>query len=609
LDRSQNKYHSLLISEEKQRVNHFDLTKQIIGDFSNLFVIVFHGRCLRLYLPEEYERNLKYFSQKDKRLYKHGGIYGKSVQEKFPNNYVFFDLDTKQFNLKQIYKLLSMLFQEGNIKYKTVITITGKYGERGYSFTSDNYDKYQFHLTDQYFPCHVKNKNCTDISQRLRLQGKYQDSPTLTLWTSYELKDIIVNFFIPFMKEIEKNIMECNNWNDIKDLIENIISEQGNINFEYMKYIDVRKKNKNWEKNKRYEKKQDGFRLIKIDNFSEEDIKQWTFENKLPEYKCINVIKNLSEEDYIKSYGTYEKKTEYIKVIGQEFNKENIKETEKELLKEISNKYQIEIEGSISDQWIKTREKIRQSDGFYQDILRSIKKVYDLEEMKNNITYGVGTLKNNHRYHLCYNNKKELLLLIHFNTGKKELPKLSSSIFKIRKNGELEDKNPYYKSDNGIISFSVLEKKYIHKNDYKNEEDDFISDSLPEKYYWKTPDGWLFLRDNSRDKDDLISINIINTENKERIKSDDIEDNQNGDIKHFTDECFQTTDKSNLRAGINDIMKIYNTWCINNNKSKEKRSELKKKLHNLGFREEKTQGINLYGKRGKRGFNIQLKSI
>ena len=52
-----------------------------------------------------------------------------------------------------------MIFKEERYGFtETVITITGKYGERGYSFTSDDYDKYQFHLTDQYFPCHVKNK-------------------------------------------------------------------------------------------------------------------------------------------------------------------------------------------------------------------------------------------------------------------------------------------------------------------------------------------------------------------------------------------------------------------------------------------------------------------
>ena len=69
---------------------------------------------------------------------------------------------------------------------------------------------------------------CTDISQRLRLQGKYNDldlkngSMKLTLWTTPKLQDIIQNFYVKFVKEIEKFVMGCDNWPDIKDLLENI---------------------------------------------------------------------------------------------------------------------------------------------------------------------------------------------------------------------------------------------------------------------------------------------------------------------------------------------------------------------------------------------------
>ena len=57
-----------------------------------------------------------------------------------------------------IYKIISMFFQNTEeLKVKTVVTITGKYGERGYSFVSDDYKKYTFHLTDQYFLSHSIN--------------------------------------------------------------------------------------------------------------------------------------------------------------------------------------------------------------------------------------------------------------------------------------------------------------------------------------------------------------------------------------------------------------------------------------------------------------------
>ena len=104
--------------------------------------------------------------------------------------------------------------QYKSIQYKSIITITGRYGERGYSFTSDDYEQYSLHLTDQYFVSH-SSFNCTDISQRLRLQGKYNDNEiknktmNLTLWTTKELQDVMSNFYVKFIKEIEKLIMKC----------------------------------------------------------------------------------------------------------------------------------------------------------------------------------------------------------------------------------------------------------------------------------------------------------------------------------------------------------------------------------------------------------------
>jgi len=231
LNKSQKTYHSFLISEEKIIKNQAILTQKILNDFKNLFVIIFNGQNLELYLPKIHQEKIKYWSQQDsddcktgKRLYDDGGINGLSHES--INDYCYFKINAKKFNIKQIYKILAMFFlEEPNINFRTVITITGRYGERGYSFTSDDYDKYQLHLTDQYFPCHTKNKNCTDISQRLRLQGKYGQVTELTLWTSDELKNIIQKFYIPFIKIIESDIMDCNGWEDTRKLIERIIDD------------------------------------------------------------------------------------------------------------------------------------------------------------------------------------------------------------------------------------------------------------------------------------------------------------------------------------------------------------------------------------------------
>ena len=112
-------------------------------------------------------------------------------------NHYYFKINTKKHNIKQIYKLIRMLFNDYDITSKTCITITGKYGERGYSFVSDDYNTYSFHLTDQYYVSH-SSYNCTTISQKLRLQGKYNDDKpiVLTLWTTHKLKEILDDFFI-----------------------------------------------------------------------------------------------------------------------------------------------------------------------------------------------------------------------------------------------------------------------------------------------------------------------------------------------------------------------------------------------------------------------------
>jgi len=315
LERPTVKYNSLLISEEKIRANQFYLVDKLMNDFTELFIVIYHGNCLRLYFSKKYEKEMKRLSLWDstqstsQRLWQIGGVYGSSIDtekyETLPNHYCYFKINTKLLNIKFIYKLLRILFEMSTIpiQNKTIITITGKYGERGYSFTSDDYDHYSLHLTDQYFVSHA-SLNCTDISQRLRLQGKYGDlelkneSMKLTLWTTNELQDIIENFYVKFIKEIEKFIMGCEHWEEIKDLLESII-DNGDFKFgKYMKYIDVSKKRKNLKPIKHYDKKSNGYKLIIIDEMNDTEIADWCRKANLPEYICINEIEEMNKDEF-----------------------------------------------------------------------------------------------------------------------------------------------------------------------------------------------------------------------------------------------------------------------------------------------------------------------
>ena len=90
----------------------------------------------------------------------------------------------------------------------------------------------------------------------------------LTLWTTPELQDIIQNFYVKFIKEIEKFVMGCENWEEIKELLESII-DNGDFKFgKYMKYIDVSKKRKNLKPIKHYDSKNNGYKLIVIDDMT-----------------------------------------------------------------------------------------------------------------------------------------------------------------------------------------------------------------------------------------------------------------------------------------------------------------------------------------------------
>ncbi len=65
-------------------------------------------------------------------------------------------------------------------------------------------------------------------------------------------------------------------------------------------------------------------------------------------------------------------------------------------------------------------------------------------------------------------------------------------------------KSILYKDRNDKIWKSKIKEEHTHG--YTNEDDEDVS-GLPNKYYWKTPDGWLYLYD--KDKPDIISLNVL----------------------------------------------------------------------------------------------------
>ena len=605
------KYNSLLISEEKIRANQFCLVDKIVNDFPNLFIVIYHGNCLRLYLSKNYEKELKYWSKWDsiqsstsQRLWQCGGIYGSSIDtaksEKLPNNYCYFNINTKILNIKFVYKLLRILFEKSDtpILYKTIITITGKYGERGYSFTSDDYDNYSLHLTDQYFVSHA-SLNCTDISQRLRLQGKYNNLEMkngimkLTLWTTPELQDIIQNFYVKFIKEIEKFIMSCVNWEEIKDLLESII-DNGDFKFgKYMKYIDVSKKRKNLKPIKHYDKKNNGYKLIVIDDMNNEEIDEWCKEANLPKYIYINDIKETNIDEFIDKYGqewiintfynlTIDELNEHFDKIGKTQHNPRKNEDGKQIC-------------CLANENLKVWN--------YNELFNKLKNY------GNNSTHGIHNgLKSNKKYatrswvgYDINNEIKYILKLAEKMTGK-NLPFHTNNYIK---------KTPYIVNGDKV-KYSVLKEEYKQQNThgYTNEDGgDFIEDdnTFPEKYYWKTPDGWLYLYD--KNKPEIISLDIVAPLPIKNIIQTNISTEPliNCDILLFANSCCKTTEITNFRIGLKDIFKIYETWCkINGKKRLKTQKKFKEEFEKINYKEEKSKGIDINNKPGKRGYNITV---
>ena len=598
------KYNSLLISEEKKRANQFCLVDKIVKDFPDLFIVIYHGNCLRLYLSKNYEKEIKYYSKWDskqsstnQRLWQSGGIYGSSIDteksEKLPNNYCYFNINTKILNIKFVYKLLRILFEKSDIQFlcKTIITITGKYGERGYSFTSDDYDNYSLHLTDQYFVSHA-SLNCTDISQRLRLQGKYNDvelkngSMKLTLWTTPELQDIIQNFYVKFIKEIENFIMRCESWEEIKDLLESII-DNGDFKFgKYMKYIDVSKKRKNLKPIKHYDKKSNGYKLIVIDDMNDDEISEWCKETKLVDYVCINEVKEMNIDEFIEKYLNYDGGIPLC------IDKNSIVNFDRTNLNKLVLETFPSLEKFKLDRVVQIKKGSVNGDR-YNGIQSAI-------ENNRPYNYYITSRKPNTYNILVYDNYDNIHITT--TTNEKVLPKHTNNYIK---------KTPYIVNGDKV-QYSVLKEEYKQQNThgYTNEEnDDFIEDAigLPDKYYWKTPDDWLYLYD--KDKPEIISLNIVSPLPVKNVIQPNISTEPliNSDILLFANSCCKKTDKTNLRFGLKDILKIYETWCkINGKKCLKTQKKFKEEFEKINYKEEKSKGVDVNNNPGKRGYNIMV---
>lgn len=580
------KYNSLLITEEVKRDGQFSLVYKILQDFPDTFIIIFHGGCLRLYLSKDYEQEIKICTQRDasqyssERLWQTGGIYGSSIDTEksmeLPNKYCYFEIDSKKFNIKMVYKVLAILFIESNIaiKNKTVVTITGKYGMRGYSFTSDNYEKYSMHLTDQYHAAHAKSFSCTLFSQIIRMQLKSNDTAIkngnmkLTLWTTNYAEDVIKNFFVPFIKELEKHIMACKNNKEIKDLVESIILKgERKKTQKYMNCIDVKKKRQNLKIHKHYEEKNNGYRLITLDDMDDADISEWCKQEELYGYDdstCVNSLKPITDDEY------------------------------KKLSNECIKKWWADLTLELYDLPV-----IEQPGTHIYRINDSTQESYKKRLMRNIENMKIKSYNSLAKQNICVETDTIVLIIDDINKKKyKAVFTKDNFVFK----------NMVTTSDVCKLPKDYILYKDADGNQWKSSlKEQFKEEGLPNKYYWKTPDGWLFYNDGTRNEIFTLTVKTPKQSNSNMSSVNVIVPLINSGVKLFVEACFKPPTRPNLRFCLKDIYKIYEEWCKNTGNNQLKtRKRFKEELEKLNYLEGPSQGVDINGNPGKRGYNVMV---
>jgi hypothetical protein len=344
-----------------------------------------------------------------------------------------------------------------------------------------------------------------------------------------------------------------------------------------------------------------GYRLLTI-NESDHDnmLKKLCSEiGGLPEFICINEIKKMDKNDFIIKYGVFD--IEQLDAKIEKF------ETYEKLLDEIGKcDFPVEI-SKPTKKWFDDRIQ-RQTNNIWLDRMTKTEwKKQNIEDYRINKLRNISNTRKTHLWNLGYDDDDNIYISLRF-TGEKILPSSSTTNY--------INKIPYI-IENNIVKYSILKPIYQEPDNNSDDDDSEYIDrkELPNKYYWKTVDDWLYLHD--KDKPEIYSFDILSlptiSHETESIDNGIINNTTNTtstiineDIMLFNTSCCKKTDIRNLRFGITDIYKIYQTWCINNNKNCLKKNKFKEEFGKLNYKEEESKGICINKKPGKRGYNLMV---
>jgi adenylate kinase family enzyme len=317
--------------------------------------------------------------------------------------------------------------------------------------------------------------------------------------------------------------------------------------------------------------------------------------NGLPEFICINEIKKMDKNEFIIKYGVFD--IEQLDAKIEKF------ETYEKLLEEIG-KFDFPVEISKpTKKWFDERIQKKTNNIWLDRMTKKEWKKQNIEDYRNNKLRNISNTRKTHLWNLCYDSDDNIYISLRY-TGNKILPSYTTNYI---------NKIPYI-IENNIVKYSILKQIYWQQDNTSADDDSEYVErkELPDKYYWKTVDDWLYFYD--KDKPEIYSFDILSlptiSHETESIGNSIINNITNTIINDniiiFNTSCCKKTDIHNLRFGISDIYKIYQTWCINNNKECLKKTKFKEEFEKLNYKEEESKGIDINKKPGKRGYNLMV---
>jgi hypothetical protein len=263
-------------------------------------------------------------------------------------------------------------------------------------------------------------------------------------------------------------------------------------------------KTKNWniktieQIKRKFDKKFKGYQLILYDNITDTQIKEWCEHNNLPIFNCINTIEKLDKNSFIELNIKYEVKIIYKKISNSDLESyDNLKSY---INLNFTNNPDISHIAEPIKKWFTERKDHKDRilhDNKWIDRILGPWIPRHINDYKNNITKNFILNKQMHLWNLAYDDNKNLNICLRYTTSNKLLPTESDDYI---------NHVPYKVEDNAVT--------------YSKIKSDINIEKLPDNYYWKSLDGYLYVY--KKDHSQTIYFSNIKLDDQDQLEETNI---------------------------------------------------------------------------------------